>query len=141
MVEVQELCRRQQEQDSVCDLWVEKIVCRCSQASRGPVSEERSGRQAGKPRSSTPEEVASKLAAVAAGRDTHQPTDVQANDLDFKTGKAKLAKLEAALRAMPEDDEDFANERNAIAAKIAETKAGMAENKLLVRVSTQPDNA
>ena len=30
---------------------------------------------------------------------------------------------------MPEDDEDFANERNAITAKIAETKAGMAENK------------
>ena len=37
MVEVQELCRQQQEQDSVCDLWVEKIVCRGSQASRGPV--------------------------------------------------------------------------------------------------------
>ena len=75
------------------------------------------------------EEVASKLAAAAAGRDSHQPMDVQTNDLDFKTGKAKLAKLEAALRAMPEDDEDFANERNAITTKIAETKAGMAENK------------
>ena len=75
------------------------------------------------------EEVASKLAAVAAGRDTHQPSDVQANDLDVKAGKAKLAKLEAALRAMPEDDEDFANERNAITTKIAETKAGMAENR------------
>ena len=104
----------------------EKIVCRCSQASRGPVSEERSGRQAVRQHL---EEVASKLAAVAAGRDSHQPMDVQTNELVFKAGKAKLAKLEAALRAMPEDDEDFANERNAITAKIAETKAGMAENK------------
>ena len=59
------------------------------------------------------EEVASKLAAVAAGRDSHQPMDVQTNELDFKAGKAKLAKLEAALRAMPEDDKDFANERMA----------------------------
>ena len=75
------------------------------------------------------EEVASKLAAVAAGRNSHQPTDVQTNELDFNAGKAKLAKLEAALRAMPEDDEDFANERNVITVKIAETKAGMAENK------------
>ena len=38
---------------------------------------------------------------------------MQTNELDFKIGKAKLVKLEAALRAMPEDDEDFANERNA----------------------------
>ena len=30
---------------------------------------------------------------------------------------------------MPEDDEDFANERAAITAKIAETKAGVAESK------------
>ena len=30
---------------------------------------------------------------------------------------------------MPEDDEDFANQRIAITAKIAERKAGMAENK------------
>ena len=75
------------------------------------------------------EEVASKLAAEAARRDSHQPMDVQTNELDLKAGKAKLAKLEAALRAMPVDDEDFANERNAITAKIAETKAGMAENK------------
>ena len=93
MVEVQELCRRQQEQDSVCDLWAEKIVCRCSQASRGLVSEDRSGRQAGFPRSSTP-----------------------------KAGKAKLAKLEAALRAMPEDDEDFANERTAITRRLQRRK-------------------
>ena len=126
MVEVQELCRRQQEQDSVCDLWAEKIVCRCRQASRGPVSEERSGRQAGKPRSSTP--GGSGIQACSR-RDSHQPMEVQANDLDVKAGKAKLAKLEAALRAMPEDDEDFANERTAITAKIAETKTGMAENK------------
>ena len=68
------------------------------------------------------EEVACKLAAEAAGRDSHQPMEVQANDVHFKAGKAKLAKLEAALRAMPEDDEDFANERAAITAKIAEQK-------------------
>ena len=60
-------------------------------------------------------EVACKLAPVAAGRDSHQLVEVQANDLDIKTGKAKLAKLEAALRAMPED-EDSANERTAITA-------------------------
>ena len=54
---------------------------------------------------------------------------MQTSDGDFKACKAKLAKLEAALRAMPENDEDFANERAAIAAKISETKAGMAENK------------
>ena len=35
---------------------------------------------------------------------------------------------------MPEDDEDFANERTAIAAKIAETKAGMTENKTGARI-------
>ena len=103
MVEVQELCCRQQEQDSVRS---EKINTWKKW-----------------------EEVASKLAAVAAGRDSHQPMDVQTNELDLKAGKAKLAKVEAALRAMPVDDEDFANERNAITAKIAGTKAGMAENK------------
>ena len=44
--------------------------------------------------------------------------------LDFqKLEKRSWPKLEAALRAMPEDDEDFANERNAITAKIAETKS------------------
>ena len=124
MVEVQELCCRQQEQNSVCDLWAEKIVCRCSQASQGPVSEKRSGRQAGKHRSSTPGGSGTQACSGSC-----QPVDLQTNELDFKTGKAKLAKLEAALRAMPEDDEDFANERNAITAKIAETKAGMARNK------------
>ena len=79
------------------------------------------------------EEVASKLAAVAAGRDSHQPVEVQANDLDFKAGKAKLAKQKAALRAMPEDDEDFANEKNVITAKIAETKQAWPRTSLLVR--------
>ena len=127
MVEVQELRHRQQEQDSVCDLWAEKIACRCRQASRGPVSEERSGRPARNPVRQHLQEVASKLAAVA-GRDSHQPMEVQANDSDFNAGKAKLAKLEAASRAMPEDDEDFANERTATTAKIAVTDAGMAEN-------------
>ena len=73
--------------------------------------------------------MASKLAAVAAGRDSHQTAEMHASDGDFKACKAKLAKLEAALRAMSEGDEDFANERTAIAAKIAEAKAGMAENK------------
>ena len=68
------------------------------------------------------EEVAFKLAAVAAGRDSHQPVEVQANDVDFKADKAKLAKLEAALRAVLENDEDFANDRASITAKIAETK-------------------
>ena len=48
---------------------------------------------------------------------------MQTSDGDLKAHKAKLANLEAALRAMPEDDEDFANERAAIAAKIAETKS------------------
>ena len=75
------------------------------------------------------EEVASKLAAVAAGRDSHQTVEMQASDGDIEACKAKLAKLVAALRAMPEGDEDFENERTAMAAKIAETKAGMAENK------------
>ena len=56
---------------------------------------------------------------------------MQTSDGDFKACKAKLSKLEAALRAMPEDDEDFANERAAIAAKITETESGMAENKTI----------
>ena len=54
MVEVQEVCYRQQEQHTVCDLGDEKIVCRSRQTSHGPVSEEKNGRQVGKPRSSAP---------------------------------------------------------------------------------------
>ena len=73
------------------------------------------------------EEVASKLAAIAAGRGSHQAVAMQTSD--FKACKAKLAKLEAALRAMSESGEDFPNERAATGAKIAETKAGVAENK------------
>ena len=128
-MEVLELRYRQQEQVSVYDLWVEKIACRGRVASHGPVSEDGSRRQAGSPVRQHLEEVASELAAVAAGRDSHQVVAMQMSDVDFKACKAKLAKLAAPSRAMPEDDEDFANKRAAIAAKIAETKSGMAENK------------
>ena len=89
----------------------------------------RSGRQAGKPLSSTP--GGSGIQACSGScRKGLSPTYGCADErVGLQNWQAKLAKVEAALRAMPEDDEDLANERNAITAKIAETKAGMAENK------------
>ena len=129
-MEVQELRFRQQEQVSVYDLWAEKIVCRGRDASHGPESPKtgEDGKQ-GNPVRQHLEEVASKLAVVAAGRDSHQAVAMQTSDGKYRACKANLTKLEAALRAMPEDDEDFATDRAAIAAKIAETKSSMAENK------------
>ena len=115
MVEVQALCRRQQEQDSVCDLWAEMRRSYADVAKQAvdlsPKKKERTGKQGNTVREHL-EEVASKLAAVAAGTDSHQPMDVQTNELDLQSWQGEAGpNLEAALRAMPEDDEDFANER------------------------------
>ena len=66
MVEVQALCRRQQEQDSVCDLWAEMRRSYADVAKQAvdlsPKKKERTGKQGNTVREHL-EEVASKLAA------------------------------------------------------------------------------
>ena len=77
------------------------------------------------------EEVASKLAAVAVRKRLCQQTGGNAEERWRLQGmqRRSFAKLEAASRAMPVDDEDLAIERAEMAARIVETKSGMAENK------------
>ena len=62
---------------------------------------------------------------------SQQTVAMQRSDGDCKACMVKLAKLEAASRAMPVNDEDLAVERAEISARIAETKSGMAENKFI----------
>ena len=129
MVEVQELCHRQHEQDIVRDLWAEKIVCRCRQASRGLVSEKKRGPQAGKPHSSTPGRGGIQ-ACSSSCRKGLPPTCGSAGErLRLQSWQGEAGQTESGIESNARGRRGFRERQECDNRKDCRDKAGMAENK------------
>ena len=142
MVEVQELCYRQREQDSMCDLWAEKIVRRCRHASRGPVSEERSGRQAGKPRSSTPGGSGIQACSGSCRKGLSSTYGSTGERRRLPSWQGEAGQLGSGIEGNAKGRRRF-RERESVRLprRLHGQKQAWPRTSLLVRASTQPEDA